>query len=56
MLFRGVDARDLDIWSEAEQRTKDMDVDAWRSIVGIDVEGMISEELFRVLEWGGMEV
>ncbi|KAF8351054.1 hypothetical protein F5887DRAFT_935658 [Amanita rubescens] len=56
MLFRGVDACDLDIWSEAEQRTKDMDVGGWRTIVGIDVEGMGCEELFRVLEWGGMEV
>ena len=56
MLFRGVDARDLDIWSEAEQRRKDMDVGAWRTIVGIDLEGMRCEELFRVLEWGGMEL
>ncbi|KAF8348444.1 hypothetical protein F5887DRAFT_587201 [Amanita rubescens] len=56
MLFRGVGPHDLALWTEAEERVKTMDVDAWRSIVGVNAEGMGCDELFRVLEWGGMEV
>lgn len=56
MLFRGVGSHDLALWTEAEERVKTMNVDTWRSIVGINAEGMRRDELFRVLEWGGMEV
>ncbi|KAK2465875.1 hypothetical protein APHAL10511_001516 [Amanita phalloides] len=56
MLFRGVSSRDLAVWAEAERRTDDMHITQWRTIVGVDVERMGREDLFRVLEWGGMEV
>ncbi|KAK2465888.1 hypothetical protein APHAL10511_001529 [Amanita phalloides] len=56
MLFRGVPSRDLAVWAEAERRTDDMHITHWRTIVGVDVERMGREDLFRVLEWGGMEV
>ncbi|KAK2465868.1 hypothetical protein APHAL10511_001509 [Amanita phalloides] len=56
MLFRGVASRDLAIWTEAEQRANDMHVAEWGTIIGVNVEKMKREDLFRVLEWGGMEV
>ncbi|KAK2464928.1 hypothetical protein APHAL10511_003004 [Amanita phalloides] len=56
MLFRGVDCCEVADWTEAEERAKNMDVAAWRNIVGVDWEKMQFRELFRVLEWGGMEV
>lgn len=56
MLFRGVATQDLAVWAEAVLRAETMDIEAWRSIVGVDIEGMKCEESFRVLEWGGMEV
>lgn len=40
----------------AEKRVEEMDINAWRTIVGVNVEGMRCEKSFRVLEWGGMEV
>lgn len=54
MLFRGLTMDDLADWGEAVERA-DSEID-WRTIVGADVEGMQRENLFRVLEWGGMEV
>ncbi|KAK2462516.1 hypothetical protein APHAL10511_005486 [Amanita phalloides] len=56
MLFRGVDGQSVADWSAAAERAQDMDVAKWKTIVGVDVEKMSCEELFRVLEWGGMEV
>ena len=32
------------------------DVTFWRDVVGIDVKAAQDVSLFRVLEWGGMEV
>ena len=55
MLFRGIDADDRENWTEASERTKDS-VDFWRDVVGIDVERVQDAKLFRVIEWGGMEV
>ena len=54
MLFRGLAMDDLADWAEAVERA-DSEID-WRTIVGADVEGVQCENLFRVLEWGGMEV
>ena len=56
MLFRGIATPDLTTWAEAGLRAETMDIEAWRSIVGVDAGGMQREGLFRVLEWGGMEV
>ncbi|RXW12321.1 hypothetical protein EST38_g13533 [Candolleomyces aberdarensis] len=55
MLFRGVDGDNLDIWAEASVRTKD-EVEFWKDVVGIDVDRLQDASLFRVVEWGGMEV
>lgn len=64
MLFKGVDLslnsdQDLpDDWVQAEERAK-LDVNLWREVVGLKGERgvlMGDDSLFRVLEWGGMEV
>ena len=54
MLFRGVAECDVGDWKEARARAKDEDVD-WVELVGVRPE---AEDigLFRVLEWGAMEV
>jgi hypothetical protein len=55
MLFKGISEDHLPEWSNAIERSK-RDVEFWRQIVGVDVERAADEKLFRVLEWGGMEV
>lgn len=55
MLFQGINETELPSWSEAEERAKD-DVSFWNAVVGIDEVKQKDETLFRVLEWGGMEV
>ncbi|KAF6748206.1 hypothetical protein DFP72DRAFT_853675 [Ephemerocybe angulata] len=55
MLFKGVGANDLGVWSEAGERAKD-DVGHWTDVVGVDLEKVRDAGLFRVIEWGGMEV
>lgn len=63
MLFKGVELHDSNPvdygkWSEAAERSKD-DVKWWRGVVGFKGEAggvMNDDSLFRVLEWGGMEV
>lgn len=55
MLFKGVCEENLDLWQEAQARADD-DVAMWRDVVGVDIEKASDEKLFRVLEWGGMEV
>ncbi|QRV96149.1 ubiquitin family protein [Ceratobasidium sp. AG-Ba] len=54
MLFRGVEEADLGLWAEAQDRV-DQDVSFWREVVGVDLAKAQNTELFRVLEWGGME-
>ncbi|GAA5941795.1 hypothetical protein JCM10213_008128 [Rhodosporidiobolus nylandii] len=49
LLFRGVDASEADDWKKARE------VD-WAREVGIEAEKVKDDGLFRVLEWGGMEV
>lgn len=56
MLFQRVNPDQLDQWSNAMSRAGE-NVNSWRDVVG--VEGKRRQEdssLFRVLEWGGMEV
>ncbi|QRV94996.1 ubiquitin family protein [Ceratobasidium sp. AG-Ba] len=51
MLFRGVKQADLDFWAEAVK-----DVNEWGDIVGVDAQKATDTSIFRVLEWGGMEL
>ncbi|KAJ7138842.1 hypothetical protein C8R46DRAFT_1200928 [Mycena filopes] len=53
MLFKGITDDVLDGWSEADAVN---DGERWRQVVGVDVERTADATLFRVLEWGGMEV
>ncbi|ESK90973.1 ubiquitin family protein [Moniliophthora roreri MCA 2997] len=55
MLFRGVCAEDVAEWRESVKKA-DLDVEMWREIVGVDIDKALDKDLFRVLEWGGMEV
>lgn len=55
MLFKGVTHDQLADWSGAQQRAEE-DVVWWRHVVNVDVAKAADLDLFRVLEWGGMEV
>ncbi|KAJ3494323.1 hypothetical protein NLJ89_g10833 [Agrocybe chaxingu] len=55
MLFKGVDNHALDHWSVAKAKAAE-DVNWWRNVVGVDLDRAMDASLFRVLEWGGMEV
>lgn len=55
MLFQGVKHEKRTEWVEAEERAE-LPISFWAPIVGIDEERQKNEGLFRVLEWGGMEV
>ena len=56
MLFRGVQEDKLGLeWPHAQARAED-DVAWWKGVVGVDLEKANDTNLFRVLEWGGMEV
>ncbi len=55
MLFKRVCEDELDDWEGALSRASE-NVDVWKDVVGVDCDVMKDEELFRVLEWGGMEV
>ena len=54
MVFCGVED-DIREWTSAVERAEE-DVMFWRDVVGIDVKAAQDVSLFRVLEWGGMEV
>ena len=56
MIFRGVTADELHAWTEAQDRVQE-NVGRWRAVVGLpDDDRLQDKSLFRVLEWGGMEV
>ncbi|KAF8603244.1 hypothetical protein BDV93DRAFT_544910 [Ceratobasidium sp. AG-I] len=55
MLFQGVNEVDLERWEPALVRAT-QNPSTWRDIVGVDMEKAADASLFRVLEWGGMEV
>lgn len=55
MIFKGVAEEELQSWTSASCRASE-DVAHWRKIVGIDLERSLDVNLFRVLEWGGMEI
>ncbi|KAG7087635.1 hypothetical protein E1B28_013583 [Marasmius oreades] len=59
MLFHGVSEDELknagNGWTEAVDRSSE-GVVFWQTVVGVDIGKAADENLFRVLEWGGMEV
>ncbi|KAJ7762959.1 hypothetical protein B0H16DRAFT_1311466, partial [Mycena metata] len=55
MLFKGIADDDVaGAWAGA--RAADNDGERWLRVVGLDAERTADASLFRVLEWGGMEV
>ncbi|KAG2153927.1 hypothetical protein DEU56DRAFT_897960 [Suillus clintonianus] len=55
MLFKGVGKEHLENWSNAQMQAE-KDVAWWVDVVGVDFARASDAALFRVLEWGGMEV
>ncbi|KAG8906501.1 hypothetical protein FRC01_007993, partial [Tulasnella sp. 417] len=55
MLFEGIPTDRLVEWENARQRSS-ADVNMWKGIVGVEDTRQRDDKLFRVLEWGGMEV
>ncbi|KAG9084866.1 hypothetical protein FS749_004893 [Ceratobasidium sp. UAMH 11750] len=55
MLFRGVKENELETWAEAHARGA-RNASIWYDVVGVDLARARDASLFRVLEWGGMEV
>ncbi|KAJ7142827.1 hypothetical protein C8R44DRAFT_761266 [Mycena epipterygia] len=51
MVFKGVPVDDAKRWSTSIE-----DPERWTAVVGVDIERAQDDSLFRVLEWGGMEV
>ncbi|KAF8264819.1 hypothetical protein EI94DRAFT_1737589 [Lactarius quietus] len=56
MLFRGVAVGDLGLWEAASVRANAADGSFWADVVGVNARRAADSTLFRVLEWGGMEV
>ncbi|KAK0471002.1 hypothetical protein IW261DRAFT_1612333 [Armillaria novae-zelandiae] len=55
MLFKRVCEDELDEWEGALLRASE-NVDVWKGVVGAEYDMAKDKALFRVLEWGGMEV
>ncbi|TCD66905.1 hypothetical protein EIP91_000744 [Steccherinum ochraceum] len=56
MIFKGVIADDIESWPLSKARAN-RDVSMWREAVGLTkVDQLRDKSLFRILEWGGMEV
>ncbi|KAI5887724.1 uncharacterized protein SCHCODRAFT_02638820 [Schizophyllum commune H4-8] len=55
MLFKGVAAAELNAWPAAQLRAKEP-VRRWQDVVGVELAKTLDTSLFRVIEWGGMEV
>lgn len=53
MIFKGVS--DVGRWPSSLRRAQD-DVAFWAEIVGVDPVAAWNDDLFRVLEWGAMEI
>jgi hypothetical protein len=59
MLFRGVTPSDMGLWEQAATRAtaaEDGGAAFWARVVGVDSVRASDPALFRVLEWGGMEI
>jgi hypothetical protein len=56
MLYKGVRGECLQSdWPKAVARSKE-EVTWWRDVIGVNVNRALDAQLYRVLEWGGMEV
>ncbi|KAI5831446.1 hypothetical protein K523DRAFT_269933 [Schizophyllum commune Tattone D] len=55
MLFRGVADAELNAWPAAQLRAKEPAL-RWQDVVGVQLATTLDTSLFRVIEWGGMEV
>lgn len=55
MIFKGIADNELGEWPGAIKRASE-DVCMWQDVVGVDSQRAHDATLFRVLEWGGMEV
>lgn len=55
MIFRGIPEDQVAEWTSAQTRAS-TDVSWWRHVVGVDINKTCDPTLYRVLEWGGMEV
>ena len=56
MLYKGVTEDCLHSqWPNAIARSTE-DVSLWKDVVGVNTERALDPQLYRVLEWGGMEV
>lgn len=56
MLFEKVNPDHLQAWSNPVKKAEE-DVMFWRNVVGVaDRDKQLDEGMFRVLEWGGMEI
>lgn len=55
MVFQGITADRLEAWQKARDRSLEP-VDFWKGVVGTDEFRQSDRGLFRVLEWGGMEI
>ncbi|KAJ7227693.1 hypothetical protein C8J57DRAFT_1534950 [Mycena rebaudengoi] len=55
MLFKGISEERRGEWDLGAHSQHDHAL-KWRAVVGVDVERALDASLFRVLEWGGMEV
>lgn len=51
MVFKGVSEEEAEDWID-----DNLDISRWSSIVGVDEARARDASLFRVLEWGGMEI
>ena len=57
MLFRGVRSDNVGVWASAAARaTAEDGATFWAKVVGVDAVRASDRRLFRVLEWGGIEV
>ena len=57
MLFRGVRSDNVGVWALAAARaTAEDGATFWTKVVGVDAVRASNRTLFRVLEWGGIEV
>jgi hypothetical protein len=56
MLFRGVAVGDVGLWEAASARAASDGATFWANVVGVNAARATDSSLFRVLEWGGMEV
>ncbi|QRV96136.1 ubiquitin-like protein [Ceratobasidium sp. AG-Ba] len=55
MLFKGIEESQLGYWAPAQARATE-NPNIWATIVGVNLEMARDKRLFRVLEWGGMEI